>query len=60
MSPPRAKPLVCWMAVFENGQLDWRSVAFDKAEARRFHLRHGERVARVEIREIEEGQGNDQ
>ena len=71
MTPPRAKPVVAWAAVSPEGVLMPMFVGETKGDAEsllgseyvggwRAARRLGYRVARVEIREIEEGQDDEQ
>ena len=56
MTPPRAKPVLAW-GIVRGGRL--ALIAFPGRPHEEMLL-PGERVARVEIREIEEGQDDDQ
>ncbi len=56
MTPPRAKPVLAWGIVRGDGRL--ALIAFPDRPHEEMLL-PGERVARVEIREIEEGQDDD-
>jgi len=53
MTPPRAKPVLAWAVLTTDGEIIPGSVWLHYATARVVR-REGERIVRVEIREIKE------